>query len=83
MIATINKILPFINSNAASHLHSVAELVGDVADLLKGVANVAVALQKVEHGLSKDFEGETHVAIEVEGVEHQDTEMLAGGVLAI
>ena len=77
MIATINKILPFINSNAASHLHSVAELVGDVADLLKGVANVAVALQKIKDGLPEDLEGEAHVAVEVEGVEHPDTEMFS------
>ena len=66
-----------------SHLDSVAELVGDMSDLLQRITNVAVALEKVEHRLPEYLEGEAHVAVVVEGVEHADTEMLARWILAV
>ena len=59
------------------YLDSIAALVGHVTDLLQCVANVSVALEKIKDGLPENLEGETHVTVEVEGVEHPDTEMFA------
>ena len=54
-----------------------------MTDLLQWITNVAIALEKIKDGLPENLKGETHVTVEVEGVEHPDTEMLAGGVLAV
>ena len=59
------------------YLDSIAELVGHMTDLLQWVTNVAIALEKIKDGLPENLKGETHVTVEVEGVEHPDTEMLA------
>ena len=52
-----------------------------VSDLVQWVAHVAVTLEEVEDGLSKDLEGEAHVTEVVEAVEHPDTEVLPLGIL--
>ena len=66
-----------------AHLDRIAELVGDVAHLVQGVAHVPVALQKVKHRLAQDLEGEAHVAKIVEGVKHPHTEVLPRRVLGV
>ena len=48
-----------------------------MTDLLQWVTNVAVALEKIEDRLPQNLKGETHVTVEVEGVEHPNTEMFA------
>ena len=85
MIFSLLPLIKFLHSLSVdvSHLDSVAELVGDMPDLLQRITNVAVALEKVEDRLPEDLEGEAHVAVVVEGVEHADTEMLARWILAV
>jgi hypothetical protein len=64
-------------------LDSIAKLVGHMTDLLQWITNVAIALEKIKDGLSENLKGETHVTVEVEGVEHSDTEMFARGILSV
>ena len=52
-------------------------------DLLQWITNVAIALEKIKDRLPENLKGETHVTVEVEGVEHPDTEMLARGILTV
>lgn len=64
-------------------LDSIAELVGDVAHLLQRIADVPVALQEVEHGLTEDLERQAHVAEIIERVEHFHAQMFAARVLCV
>ena len=50
----------------SSYLHCIAELIGHVPNLLQRISHIAIALEKVKDGLSKNLESETHVTIEVE-----------------
>merc|ERR1719222_490375 len=63
--------------------HSVGELVTDMSDLLQRVRLVIVIFQKVENGKSKHFEGNAHMAVVVEPIQHLDTQELSIGILPI
>lgn len=56
-------------------LNSITELVRDVAHVIQRIGVVVVVLQEVEDAESQHLEGNAHVAVVVEPVQHSDTQM--------
>ena len=61
--------------------YGVAELVGHLPDLFQRVGFVVVVLEEVEDAGPQHLEGDAHVAVVIEPIEHLDAPVFAPGVV--
>jgi len=62
---------------AMKEVDGVAEVVGHLPNVFRGIGMVAVVFQKVEHALSEHLEGNGHVTVKIEPVQHPNAQIFS------
>ena len=74
----VGRVGPTISYNDRLTLHSLDELVGNMADLEERIGMVLVVSEEVKHTQTQHVKGQTNVAIVVEPVQHLHTHTVGG-----